>query len=822
MPAMLDLRRTLAALVAVAMSAALIVFSFIISDSATTQMTAAARASLGDADVVVLPERGEELSEDAAGAVSAASGVAGVRSYTEGTIWIDRMGSSGGTEFTYVLDVPSPSGSTRLVEGRLPDKEGEIAVSPSVAEQDVAVGSAMALKEDPVAAPTTATVVGVIAPGPEITRWNTGEQYIFATADERAALGLSTAPAALYANATAGTSTQDLMDSVSQTLNANGLNAGVYTASDIVMMRASNMGDMNSTTQMLLQLLGPVCAVVAGIVIATTFSTLLARQARQTGLLRCIGAGRTQVMGSVLRSALATGLAGSAVGALLGVVLAALVARSGLVEGLEARYLTVNRQTVVLAVVLSTVVTLVAVLRPARQATRVSPLIALTGQVADERSLSRRRMRTAAAGVVVALIGLGITWLSMWAQVVIYTALGAVLMVLGVLAGLPLIVVGGARLVERLGGGARRPVLHLAARNLARNPGRAAATTASLLVTVTVGATLLSGIATTNASVNAILGASAPVDIRVDGIAAADDAAALAARAEAAEGVERTAVVPVLDVGITPSADEVDEISVSAVDLAAAAPVLRSDKGLEGLDDDTLVLSREYRLEEGTAVTLTGTGGSRELTVHLAESGVGPVVTPAVAAELSGGEVTDVSVWVRTVGDGTDTSVVDAVRDALQRPDLVVSTSATERASFNNQVSRIVTIIVAVLAFTLLITLSGLANTTDVSVLERFREIGVLRATGVQRGQVRRLFITEAVLTSLLGGVLGAIMGTVFGMAAVVAVFGLDAADSLVLQVPWVGLAGILLAAAAIGVLAALRPAGRAAAVAPVSALAQE
>ncbi|MDO4901050.1 hypothetical protein [Actinomyces sp.] len=120
MPAMLDLRRTLAALVAVAMSAALIVFSFIISDSATTQMTAAARASVGNADVVVLPEQGGELSEAAAGAISAASGVAGVRTYSEGTIWIDRMGDSGGTEFTYVLDVPSLSGSTRLVEGRLP------------------------------------------------------------------------------------------------------------------------------------------------------------------------------------------------------------------------------------------------------------------------------------------------------------------------------------------------------------------------------------------------------------------------------------------------------------------------------------------------------------------------------------------------------------------------------------------------------------------------------------------------------------------------------------------------------------------------------
>ncbi|SHE23945.1 ABC transporter permease [Actinomyces glycerinitolerans] len=822
MPAMLDLRRTLAALVAVAMSAALIVFSFIISDTAATQMTAAARASVGDADVVILPEWGGELSEEAAGTVSAASGVAGVRSYTEGTIWIDRMGSGGGTEFTYVLDVPSPSGGTRLVEGRLPQKEGEIAVSPSVAEQDVAVGSAMALKEDPVAAPTTAAVVGVIAPGPEITRWSTAEQYIFATADERAALGLSTAPAALYASATSGTSTQDLMDSVSQALDAVGLDASVYSASDIVMMRASNMGDMNSTTQMLLQLLGPVCAVVAGIVIATTFSTLVARQARQTGLLRCIGAGRAQVFGSVLRSALATGLAGSVVGTILGVELAALLTRSGLVDGLEARYLTVNRQTIVLAVVLSTAVTLVAVVRPARQATRVSPLVALTGQVADERSLSRRRMRTAAAGVVVALIGLGITWLSMWAQVVVYTAVGAVLLVLGVLAGLPLLVVGGARLVEWLGGGARRPVLQLAARNLARNPGRAAATTASLLVTVTVGATLLSGIASVNASMSALLGASAPVDIRVDGIVAADEAAALAARAKSADGVEQAAVVPLLDVGITPSAYEADEITVSAVDPAAAAPVVRSDKGLEGLDDHTLVLANDYGLAEGTAVTLTGSHGSAELTVHVAEAGLGPVVTPAVAEELAGQEPTALSLWVRTTGDGTDTSVVDSVRDVLQRPDLVVSTSATERVSFNNEVNRIVTIIVAVLAFTLLITLSGLANTTDVSVLERFREIGVLRATGVQRGQVRRLFITEAVLTSLLGGLLGAAVGTVCGMAAVVAVFGLDAVDSLVLQVPWAGLVGILLAAAAIGVLAALRPAGRAAAVAPVSALAQE
>lgn len=822
MPTMLDLRRTLAALAAVAMSAALIVFSFIVSDSGVSQMTAAARASVGNADVVVLPESNKQLSEDAAAIVSASSGVAGVRSYAEGIMWIDRLGNEGSTEHTYVLDVPPLSSSTRLTKGRLPEREGEVAVSPSVEAPDVAVGTSMAFKADPAAPSTAATVVGVIEPGPEITRWDVSEQYVFATGEERVDLGLSLAPAALYVIATEGTSTQELMGSVSRTLDAAGLEASAYTSADIVTMRASSIGDMSSTTQMLLRALGPVCTVVAGIVIATTFSTLVARQTRQTGLLRCIGATRTQALGSVLRSALATGLAGSAVGTLLGVALAAVVARLGLVDGLEMRYLTVNWETMLLAVVLSTAVTLVAVLCPAYRAARVSPLMALTGQVADEQTLSRLRVRTAIAGVVVALIGLGITVLSIWAQVVIYTALGAVILVLGVLAGLPLIVVGGARLVERLGGGSRRPVLQLAARNLARNPGRAAATTASLLVTVAVGAALLSGLATTTASMNEILGVSAPVDIRVDGVGSDDDAAALAARVRDAQGVEQTAVVPELNVGITSSSVEATEITVSALDAAAVAPVMRSGKAVEGLDDEVLVLPEGDGPAEGTSVTLAGSGGSVELTVHVTESGVGPVITPAVAEELSGGAPTSASLWVRTAGDGTDAGVVDSVREALQRPDLVVSASSAERVSFNNGVSRLVKIITAVLVFTLFISLSGLANTTDVAVLERFREVGVLRATGLQRGQLRRLFLTEAVLTSLLGGLLGAVMGTVFGVVAVVAVLGLDAADSLVLQVPWLGLVGILLAAAAISVLAALRPAGRAAAVTPVRALAQE
>ena len=131
-------------------------------------------------------------------------------------------------------------------------------------------------------------------------------------------------------------------------------------------------------------------------------------------------------------------------------------------------------------------------------------------------------------------------------------------------------------------------------------------------------------------------------------------------------------------------------------------------------------------------------------------------------------------------------------------------------------------VIGAVLGLTLFITLSGLANTTDVSVLERTREIGVLRATGTGRAQVRGLFLTEAVLTALLGGLIGTALGAAIGIAGVTALMGTQAGSGLNLQLPCPALIGILLASAAVGVLASLRPAGRAATIAPVAALATD
>ena len=817
MPSLLDARRTAAALIAVALSAALIAFAFIVSDSFTTQLTAAARASVGDADVVVLPQRGEDLPENTAQNIAAAPGVKSVRPYIEEHVFLDRNGA--GDVHVFVLD--APGASANVTEGRLPASTGEIAVSSALAQTEgISVGDSIPLRslgtDRRSASAVTASVVGVIAPTAAMTRNDPQDSYVFATADERAALGLNSTPAVLYVTGD-GTSAAGLLDSVTRAAGG----AQVYTADDIVAMRAANGQSGVSATLTLLGILGPVCAVVAAIVIATTFTTLVARQTRTTGLLRCIGASRRQIMGAVLRTAALTGVLGSILGAGLGTGAAALLVRSGVVDGLGSQYLTITPASLALAVGLSALVTLIAVLRPTRRAARVSPLVALTGVVADDRTLGRRRLITAVLGVLLILAGAALTGVAVLIGVPEITAVGAVVLTLGILAALPLLVVGASRLIGRLAGAERHPVLQLAARNLERNPGRASATTAALLVSVGVATTMVVGMATVAASMSGYLASSNPVDITVQSVAPDDDAAALTSRIEQVDGVRTAVLVPELTVRADSSAGS-DDLILHAVDEAAVAPIIRSHAGLEGLNDGTLVVGEANELPEGSQVTLTGPAGAVTLSVHVEKSGLGPVIPPAVAHRLAGDAPTARALWARTSGDGSDAAPAARVRQALRGTGLVVTASVDGRTAFVTLIHRATLITAAVLGLTLLITLSGLANTTDVSVLERTREIGVLRATGTGRAQVRGLFLTEAVLTAVLGGLIGTALGAVVGIAGVTALMGPAGASSLAPAIPWLEVLGILLASAAVGVLASLRPAGRAAAIAPVAALATD
>ena len=150
----------------------------------------------------------------------------------------------------------------------------------------------------------------------------------------------------------------------------------------------------------------------------------------------------------------------------------------------------------------------------------------------------------------------------------------------------------------------------------------------------------------------------------------------------------------------------------------------------------------------------------------------------------------------------------------------MVQGSAAASEQMSSLITRMALIVCLVLGAALVIALSGLANTTDISVLERIREIGVLRATGSPRSEIRNLIVTEGVLVATVGGSLGLLIGTILGAAGTVAAGG--AAKGMSVHIPYLALIGMFAATLAVGLLASLRPAGRAASVPPVMALSEE
>ena len=826
MPSLLDLRRTAAALVAVAMSAALIAFAFIISDSFRTQTQTSARVSVGDATVVVQDGRGAKstekaLNDDLLNRVSALDGVASVRGAHWDMLGLDlpkQLSHSVGAQIA-AQDVPALTKFTTLSSGRLPKTTGEVAIDSMLAEQQgLSVGDTIRLTskiDDAKAVRSAPTVVGIISAGADSRETATGALY--ATAEQLQAMGARMDYRSLYVKAKPGTDASALLTKVSQTVHSVQPAASVQSRDEAIAQRAQAQTG-GTTIASIINLLAPVCAVVAIIVIATTFSTLVARQTRMVGLMRCIGTTRRQVMLAVLRTGLMTGLVGSVLGAALGTGIGAIAVSSGTFADLKADQLTISPVSLGLTVALGTLVTLIAVLRPARKATRISPLVALTGQVASAKQAGRRRMWVAVAGVIIAVIGAAVVALGIQASDIYITASGSAVVVVGTVLSLPLLVTAIIGFIGRISGDARFPVLRLATRNLARNSGRSAATAATLFVCVLVGSALFVGLSSLNASFDDILGHSSPVDARIFGVTPQTDTAQLTNQVKAVNGVKDVAYVPSLD--LTQTVDgESEDISVDVIDTGSIAPIVRSTSGLEGLDDKTLIVSGIYNIPDGSTVTLTGATGSVELKARVQE-GWGAVVSPAVAHRLNGDTPTNATVWVRSTGNSMTSDTEHALIAAIRGQEMMVSGSASASEQMSSLITRMALIVCLVLGAALVIALSGLANTTDVSVLERVREIGVLRATGSSRKEIRRLIVTEGVLVAAVGGGLGLLVGTALGVSETLAMA--KSAEGMTVHVPSLWLLALFAVTLAVGLAASVRPAGRAASVPPVRALSEE
>ena len=822
MPSLLDVRRTAAALIAVALSAALIAFACIVSDSYTTRMRADARLSIKDADVVVtavdLHDDGEVLDDNLISQLEAVDGVASVRGEHWDVLRLDLPEQLTRAVGATILaqDVPALSEHTTLTAGRLPQADGEVAVNTRLAEQQgLGVGDTIRLTDHDRTVRTSSTVVGIVSPGADTTL-DPSDVMVYATPKQLAAMGATTAYHCLYVDAKPGVSTGTLVSEVERVVHAVQPGASVVDADTAVAQRAVSSTSGGATMSTMLNLLAPVCALVSAIVITTTFTALVARQTRTTGLLRCIGASRRQVMGAVLRTAALTGLIGSILGAGLGAGAAVALIRAGVIEDLGADQLTITPLSLAVTIVLGAAVTLIAVLRPARRASRISPLVAITGQTVGV-NRTRKRRWAAVSGLVLILTGGVLLVSGMTGHNLYIVAGGAALIALGILAALPLLIVLIVSITGRVGAKGRYPLLHLAARNLVRNPGRSTATAATLLIGVMIGSTLFVGLFSFSSSFQNILNQASPTDITIFGVTPQTDSAALTSTIRSIDGVQGTVLVPILDLTQTVNG-KTERTDVASIDTATISPIVRSTEGLEDLDDNTLIVGEIYDIPDGAAVALTGPAGSATLTARVRE-GWGAAITPAAAERLNGTAPTNAMMWVRAKGERPTQALESAVRQATRGQDLMVNDSAQGRDAFSDALNQIMLLTCLVMGAALIISLTGLANITDVSVLERTREIGVLRATGADRSQIRRLIITETILLAVIGGTLGIIAGTALGAAGSLAVLG---NGGLEVAIPWLPLAGLLAIALLVGATASLRPARRAAAMMPITALAAD
>jgi putative ABC transport system permease protein len=556
---------------------------------------------------------------------------------------------------------------------------------------------------------------------------------------------------------------------------------------------------------------------VGSFIIWNTFTMTVTQRSREIALLRAIGARRRQVMGSLMVEAVLLGLAASAAGLGLGVGVAkglkALMDAVGL--ALPFTGLQIPTSAVLASLLVGTGVTLVAAVVPARRATKVLPVEALRDSApgADRPTLRRGLaglvlVGAGAAGICSALYGdAGMTWFGV----------GALSAIVGVIVALPLAVRPLAALIGmplRLRGVAGE----LARDNAARNPRRTSATAAALMIGLTLAVSLGVFAASLKASFGDVLDGSSDADLYVATSSSAAPGFSPAA-VEAVRGVQGVEQVSALGWG--QARFEGADSSYSSVDPANAEDLMNLDLSAGSVADlgrNGVVVARAAADKHGWTVGDT-------ITAEFAESGahrlhvvgvydgkglVGDDYLLSIAAQnaYAGPQLTTNALV--TLAPGADKETVEAsITDALaDHPDArVLDQEAYEKVA-SGFIDQLLTFMTVMLALAVVIALLGIVNTLALSVFERTRELGLLRAVGMTGRQVRAMVRWESAVISLIGAVSGAALGIGLGvaMSQVLKDQGIKA-----VAIPTGQIAVYVAVAAAAGILAAIGPARSAA-----------
>lgn len=559
-----------------------------------------------------------------------------------------------------------------------------------------------------------------------------------------------------------------------------------------------------------------ISVVVAVLVVSNTFSVIVAGRRRELALLRCLGASRRQLYGSVLVEGLVVGLAGSVVGVIAGIgVSAALIAVARRFWESEFAYvsLSVPGWALVLGVVVGVILTLAATIRPARSAIAVTPLEALQPFDVTGAPTRQSRVRGAAGWGSIAIGAVSIVAALVFAAGssawIVVGAVGGALVVVGIVLCSGQII---PPVVSWIGDLAVTPwglPGQLATLNTLRNRRRTGSTAAALVIGVTLVSTLVVGGMSTKATLSAGLEQHFPIDVAVS-LGNGTDATTLSDIRDI-DGVD-TAVLAYHGQVVDDEAELyiLDPGSAEAL-LGDAAPPLVPGRVTVPADypRDTVVV----RGLTDAAFPVERAGESTRAYFTTADVGNAIGISPAATAVL--------------ITLTPDQSVTDILRirqdvaEALDVPTDEVIGSAVDRGLFSQVIDVLLLMAVGVLFVAVLIALIGVSNTISLSVIERRRENSLLRALGLSLAQLRALLAFEAVLISVVAALIGLALGGALGIVATRLITA-DFSNAFVVDWSLLASAGILVVAMLAGILSALAPARRAARLSPVEGLKQE
>jgi putative ABC transport system permease protein len=551
---------------------------------------------------------------------------------------------------------------------------------------------------------------------------------------------------------------------------------------------------------------------VGAFTIYNTFSIIVGQRTRELALLRIVGASRRQVFRSVLAEAAIVGFISSVIGLGLGVLAA--IGLEALLKGfgitLPSGSLVFSPRTVVVGLAVGVGVTVVSAIGPARNAVRIPPIAALSDQLSGDAGSLRRRFSWGAA---VAVAGLALLAIGLVKPVIIAVGIGAV----GIFIGVAMLSPAVARPLSSVIGRPLARLLRISGQlgreNSMRSPRRTAQTASALMV----GLALVAAIAVFGASLSR--SATSSVDDAISanllvttGNGAGGFSDALVAKAAAVPGVtESTAVYggqfEIRGVISSLTAVATAHLSDTAILRMTAGSAAHLSQGQLLIDSTT---AKQDHLSVGDTVPVkfarTGAGTMTIGGIFNANALIGKYLVSAPFYISHFTQPLPGAILLRTNGSAATTR---AVTNAMAAdPNAQVQTKAQFEHQQVASVNQLLGLVYALLALAVLIALIGIVNTLMLSVFERTREIGLLRAVGMKRRQVRAMIRSEAVILAIFGAIIGIVIGTGMGLALVSSLRQQGITQTVV---PWTSLVIFLVLAAVLGLVAATWPARRAA-----------